>query len=49
MLAVGLESGEILIYTSPRHTPSQWTNMLAIDNQYVLMSSTCSNHHGPSC
>ncbi|KAI1792859.1 WD40 repeat-like protein [Ganoderma leucocontextum] len=30
MLAVGLESGEILIYTSPRNTPSQWTNALTI-------------------
>ncbi|KAM5535687.1 hypothetical protein V8D89_010674 [Ganoderma adspersum] len=30
MLAVGLESGEILIFTSSRDTPSQWTSALTI-------------------
>ncbi|PIL36810.1 hypothetical protein GSI_00500 [Ganoderma sinense ZZ0214-1] len=30
MLAVGLESGEILIFTSPEATPTQWTNALTI-------------------
>ncbi|KAI0722960.1 WD40 repeat-like protein [Earliella scabrosa] len=29
-LAIGLESGEILIHTSPRNDPSQWSNALTI-------------------
>ena len=37
MLAVGLESGEILIYASHQDTPSQWTNVLTIGTQYVSL------------
>ncbi|KAI0663098.1 WD40 repeat-like protein [Cubamyces menziesii] len=32
-LAVGLESGEILLFASPRETPSQWSSSLTIDTR----------------
>ena len=35
MLAVGLESGEILVFTSARQTPSQWISALTISREYV--------------
>ena len=34
-LAIGLESGEILIYTSTRENASQWTNVLTIEKRYA--------------
>ena len=35
MLAVGLEVGEILIFTSSEDTPSQWTKALTIGTECV--------------
>ena len=39
-LAIGLESGEILIYTSTRENASQWTNVLTIEKQYAHVFCT---------
>ncbi|CDO74012.1 hypothetical protein BN946_scf185043.g61 [Trametes cinnabarina] len=34
-LAVGLETGEIMLFASPRQDPSQWKATLTIDSRYV--------------
>lgn len=36
-LAIGLESGEIFIYSSHHNTASDWTIELSIDSQYVTV------------
>lgn len=42
-LAVGLESGEIVIYSNPLSAPSEWKEELFIDSRYVPCQSQSSS------